>query len=90
MYVLSLRVPPKKILFVVASFVFCPTNKFFWVSISPLFKMDKGVSNKVPSTGDNFSKVKTPFVTPPPDDLILYHPPSKVNTYARAIFLISR
>ena len=82
MYVLSLRVPPKKILFVVASFVFCPTNKFFWVSISPLFKMDKGVSNKVPSTGDNFSKVKTPFVFVPPDERILYHPPICLFQYA--------
>ena len=48
--------------------------------------MDKGVSNKVPSTRDNFSKVKIPFVEPPPDDLILYHPPSRVNTCARATF----
>ena len=40
--------------------------------------MDKGVSNEVPSTGDNFSKVKTPFVAPPPDDLILYKPLSKI------------
>ena len=52
--------------------------------------MDKGVSNKVPSTGDNFSKLKIPFVVEPPDERILYHPPSKVNTCARAIFLISR
>ena len=90
LYVLSPIAPPKKILFVVVSVVFCPTYKFFCVSISPLFKMDKGVSNKVPSTGDNFSKLKIPFVTPAPDDLILYHPPSRVSACARAIFLISR
>jgi hypothetical protein len=52
--------------------------------------MDKGVSNKVPSTGDDFSKVKIPFIVEPPDDLILYHPPSRVNTCALFIFLISR
>ena len=48
------------------------------------------MSNKVPSTGDNFSKVKIPFVAPPPDDLILYQPPSRVSACALAILLISR
>jgi hypothetical protein len=48
--------------------------------------MDKGVSNKVPSIGDNFSKLKIPFVVVPPDERILYQPPSKVNTRARSIF----
>jgi hypothetical protein len=61
-------------------------NKFFCATISPLLKMDKGVVNKVPSTGDNFSKLKTPFVFVPPDERILYHPPSRVNTFARPIF----
>ena len=51
--------------FIIFCFVFIsvitfvePTNKFCCISISPLFKMDKGVSNKVPSTGDNFSNLK--------------------------------
>jgi hypothetical protein len=52
--------------------------------------MDKGVDNKVPSSGEFFSKLKTPFVVVPPDDRILYQPPSRVSVFALFIFLISR
>jgi hypothetical protein len=52
--------------------------------------MDKGVDNKVPSCGEFFSKLKTPFVVVPPDDRILYHPPSRVSAFALFILLISR
>ena len=52
--------------------------------------MDKGVVNKVPSTGDNFSKLKIPFVVELPDERILYQPPSRANISALFIFLISR
>jgi hypothetical protein len=52
--------------------------------------MDKGVSNKIPSNGDNFSKLKTPFVVVLPDEQILYQPPSVVIACDLFIFLISR
>jgi len=52
--------------------------------------MDKGVDNKVPSCGEIFSKLKIPFVVVPPDDRILYHPPSRLSIFALSIFLRSR
>jgi hypothetical protein len=52
--------------------------------------MDKGVSNKDPSTGDNFSKLNTPFVVVLPEERILYQPPSVVIACDLFIFLISR